>query len=35
MSELYNDKIPCPNCGNWVYDDEESCYMCGYIFEIF
>jgi len=23
------DKIPCKNCGNWIYEDSIECVYCG------
>jgi len=22
--------IPCEECGNWIYPDDEECPFCGY-----
>jgi len=24
-----DERIPCPNCGNWIGEDDEECQFCG------
>jgi len=25
-----SDEMPCPNCGQWIAEDSDSCRWCGY-----
>jgi len=24
------EKIPCPECGNWIYEEADFCFYCGW-----
>lgn len=28
-SDETTDSIPCPNCGQWIYDEAQRCPHCG------